>query len=677
MNKRKIKVWVSIGVCVMFFQILILTFINTSINRGTSKIIKNSTINNMNTITMDRAAIIENYITTAESYLLAYSRASDIISFLENPDDQELQKIAQKYTEQFSKDRLNIEGLYVSNWNAKTLAHSNPASVGLVTREGERLTLLHNEVIEHKDGVYNAGIITSPASGAQIISMYRAVFNEDGEPIGIVGTAIYTKGLLETLNALPITGMDNAKYYLVDMNNSSFIFHEDETMTGAPIEDEDILNVFNFVDEEAIGFVENSDGDIISYCYMPTRGWIFILEDTAAEIFADATLIENELMVLSVLGTTILTAITFVIVSRTMKPLGIIGGKLMKMADCDITKDPELEKLINKNSDLGEIASAAVEVIGSLREIIGTLNSSSDQLEDVSDSLYNSSIEQVDAVSSTMATTQQLYASLETVNNSVANIKDEVVIISEAIEATAANIATSNKSSNDMMDNAEQMRDTANSALDSTKLKLDTVRTSVAEAMDSLKVLGQIKDLADSILSITSQTNLLSLNASIEAARAGEAGKGFAVVASEIKSLANTSEKTAESIQQLCVSSDRSISTVQLCMEDIMKFVESDVMSNISDFASRANSYAIAVGNIKNDIENVNNNIEKLRSAISEIVSNISTVVDSTRDNNEAIADIVQKNEQTSTIAASNQISSDNNKKIVKIIRDIVKRFKM
>ena len=54
--------------------------------------------------------------------------------------------------------------------------------------------------------------------------------------------------------------------------------------------------------------------------------------------------------------------------------------------------------------------------------------------------------------------------------------------------------------------------------------------------------------MAEQILSITNQTNLLSLNASIEAARAGEAGRGFSIVADEIGNLANISRDTATAI---------------------------------------------------------------------------------------------------------------------------------
>lgn len=92
---------------------IIIVLLSVFITGNTAKSTKNVAIENMQTITLERAQIIRNYMNKTEDILTAYSKAGEVRTLLENPSDKNAVDAVQKYTERFAKDVANLEGIYI------------------------------------------------------------------------------------------------------------------------------------------------------------------------------------------------------------------------------------------------------------------------------------------------------------------------------------------------------------------------------------------------------------------------------------------------------------------------------------------------------------------------------------------------------------------------------------
>lgn len=254
---------------------------------------RDTAVDNMQTSLEARAAIIEEYVDKAENLLISYSKAPVVAELLKAPGDAGAVKAAQAYTEDFYAGLKGWEGIYIAEWDTHVLAHSDPAVVGITTRQGEPLKQLQ-DAMTAANGIYNTGIIISPASQKLALSLYCPVYDTDGRTIlGYVGGAQFAESLKTLLDGLGVKGMEGARNYMINTVAGVHIFDEDEKRMAMPIEDNMLQAVVMSVTGGGVnGNMEYISGEgvksIAVYQAMQKRGWAVVLSDSQNEIYRDA-----------------------------------------------------------------------------------------------------------------------------------------------------------------------------------------------------------------------------------------------------------------------------------------------------------------------------------------------------------------------------------------------------
>ena len=630
MKSRTISFYTILLLLVLVPTITVSISLSIVMYNMTSREIRDSMNNSMVSYITEMGIAYDNTTETAKTIMRTFASNPDVISYLKNQDDTELGEKVQEYTKNYFGQLDGWEGIYLASWESKVLSHPTDSVVGRVMREGDRLKQLQDSMLS-SDGVYNVGIINSPASGQLIMSMYMPIM--DGNvPLGYVGAGTYVHDNIRPLDNADNIGLESAYTYVVD-NQGTILYHPDSGKVGGMSENEALLEVL-----ANLGNADSKNTGTISYVYNGVKkhaAYYVGEEQHYVAVFTadDREILTNtkrnlNIMVISA-GVLILffSALAFIISKLIVKPLKKMVKVIEALSKGNTDVNTDVRTMVTESRN---IRDSATDFKGALREALGAVKNASLVLKDSIDDVRAKTVDNTDKVNQINTAISEISQTSQNVAQNAQDITEQTITLSDKIDILFKNVAELDKSAGLIKTNNENAAAQMSIVMAAAQSSVDAVDGIAEKIQETNLAIDEISKCVSVIEEISSQTNLLSLNASIEAARAGEAGKGFAVVAEEIRHLSDSTAESAQEIKQII---EKVVKLSEATVDYANKVVKTteEEQQNISDtqqqFAILSDAVTNSLDNIY-DIKNVTDILENIKSHLVTATSNLGAIAE-------------------------------------------------
>ncbi len=357
----------------------------------------------------------------------------------------------------------------------------------------------------------------------------------------------------KSLSDVKLEGMDSSYVYVVK-NDGTMLYHPTKEKVGQPVENAVIKGVVQQLQDgkkpgtTVVEYDFNGTTKYSAYTILNNENILVLTADESEEL-AGITTVTGVAVGIIAIVVIIAIIISFIMGRRLMRPLVKVSTIIEDVANGNIEADFSVVK--ESNDEIGLIIEKMKELTQSLGSIVGKIRNSSDtmssnsyELNDTSSQTLAANNEISKAVEDVAEGSTGMAASISKINENLLEMSNETKDINASVDEIKNQTVAVQDSSKIMNDKIKSMQDSSHKmdeGISAISKRIETVNTTVDKVSNIVSVIEEI----------SSETNLLSLNASIEAARAGDAGKGFAVVAQEIRVLSDNTNTELENIKQI------------------------------------------------------------------------------------------------------------------------------
>ena len=316
----------------------------------------------------------------------------------------------------------------------------------------------------------------------------------------------------------------------------------------------------------------------------------------------------------------------------------------------------EMNLLLVKTRQMQENLS---DVITRVKDVTLIL---SDNVENIT-SLSVSSTGRAREITSSM---EELTTSTITMAEHIQNINVQMMEIGSVVNEISETVDQLYASTDFMLNANSAAQSAINEIMENSQKSVSAVEKITCQIAETNSSIGEIDKAVQLILDISSQTNLLSLNASIEAARAGDAGRGFAVVAEEIRHLAEQSAEGAEMIKDLAnnitdkskkssvlakdvsaliLQEQKSITGTQIKYKELSDSIDQSI-EKIKNIASKTDTLTASKEKITEDVQSLGAISEENAASNQEVSANIAEIISEVQTINEHCREMNQYSEK-------------------------------